>query len=162
MGRVPIKMAEHSLQMLSHKTLALISCSLVCRTWAPVAQRRIFSEVHLPVNYLRLFHQLMASSPHLSAFVKILLLYGRSPSTGVVFDLHLIPYLPSAYKLEIHNLWFTDDDRYVASWHYLRKALPNITAMTLGQENSLNHCHRFFTSLLCLEMLLQHWTIRAT
>ncbi|OJT02452.1 hypothetical protein TRAPUB_7019 [Trametes pubescens] len=67
---------------------ALASCSLVCRSWRPFAQKRLFEELWLDIKLRPLdqFLALLESSPHIAAAIRFLCIHTFKPRSSADDD----------------------------------------------------------------------------
>lgn len=71
----------------SQRTLA--SCALVCHSWRPFAQNRLFEELRLDIRFGRPLDQLVTfleSSPHIATAIRCLYIYSYNPRSSVADD----------------------------------------------------------------------------
>lgn len=71
----------------SQRTLA--SCALVCHSWRPFAQKRLFEELRLDIRFGRPLDQLLTfleSSPHIAAAIRYLYIYFYNPRSSLADD----------------------------------------------------------------------------
>ncbi|KAF8479445.1 hypothetical protein JB92DRAFT_1809975 [Gautieria morchelliformis] len=137
----------------------LLACSLVCRSWLPLSQRRLFRRVALALDRgdCKQLHKILRSSPHLSDYIRELqvywdtFLYSCSASRAYAYRI-IDQFLPAQVLRELRKLqrielckldWslLTEGLRQSLRWVLM---LPSITFLTLDITRDKSDSVYFF------------------
>lgn len=98
MAHIPLEIADHILANFTHDTgsfnasyqnkRTLASCALVCHSWTPFAQKRLFEELRLGIQFRPLdqFLTFLESSPHIATAIRDLYIHAFKTRSSLADD----------------------------------------------------------------------------